>query len=113
MRNFQTTVELREGETLAVAGLTRSSTSNSLPQGVYPANTNTTTANQELVVLISPMLLHHMGSESAENGNPLSAQNIELYLRSRNTQVSRGDALFLIGPQGYASEANQGSAVKR
>jgi pilus assembly protein CpaC len=113
MRNFQTTVELKEGETLAVAGLTRGSSGNALPQGVYPANPNNTAPAQELVVLISPLLLHHAGSEPVEMGNPLNAQNIEMYLRSRDSQVSRGDSLFLIGPQGYAGEANQGSSMKR
>jgi pilus assembly protein CpaC len=102
VRNFQSTVELREGETLAVAGLVRGAGGNTLPQSVRPGADNTPPSEQELVVLISPLLLHPPSNERVEGANPLNAQDIELYLRSRNVPLPRGDALYLIGPQGYA-----------
>jgi pilus assembly protein CpaC len=112
MRNFQSTVELREGETLAVAGLVRGATGSALPQGVTPAYANNAPTTQELIVLISPLLLHTAASAPTTN-NPFNPQNVELYLRSRNTPLPKGDALFLIGPQGYAGEAQQGSSLRR
>jgi hypothetical protein len=107
VRNFQSTVELREGETLAVAGLVRGGPGNTLPQNVGTGVANPASADQDLVVLISPLLLRrppHKGGGDAKRGNP---QDLELYLRSRNTMVPRGDALYLIGPQGYAGKQNR------
>jgi len=99
IRNFQSTVELREGETLAVAGLIRNPGAES-------------SSGEELVVLISPLLLRP-GEPAGPVASPLNGQNIELYLRSRDTFLPRGDALFLIGPQGYADEARRGAATPR
>ncbi|MGH7173024.1 MAG: hypothetical protein ACRELG_22300 [Gemmataceae bacterium] len=104
VRNFQSTVELREGETLAVAGLVRGATGSPLPQNVRPGVVNPASSEQELVVLISPLLLHPPGHEGGREGGRLNPQEIEMYLRSRNTMVPRGDALYLIGPQGYAGK---------
>jgi hypothetical protein len=102
VRNFQSTVELREGETLAVADLIRSPAGRILPQNGTAEGGDQASSDQELVVLISPLLLHPPSNERGEGPNPLNPHDIELYLRSRNTIVPRGDALFLIGPQGYA-----------
>jgi len=104
VRNFQSTVELREGETLAVAGLVRGTAGSLLPQNVQPGVVNPASSDQELVVLISPLLLHSPSHEDEGAGQRLNPQDIELYLRSRNTIVPRGDALYLIGPQGYAGK---------
>jgi len=111
VRNFESTVELREGETLAVAGLIRGS------QGQPPRNAGFVSADnppsdQELVVLISPLLIrpstpdYRAGSPVA---SPFNAADIELYLRSRKTLLPQGDALYLIGPQGYAGDARHGA----
>jgi hypothetical protein len=102
VRNFQSTVELHEGETLAVAGLIRNPSAAMLPQSVRPAMAEPAPSDQELVVLISPLLLHSPSSQREDSSNRLNPQEIEMYLRSRNTVVPRGDALYLIGPQGYA-----------
>lgn len=107
VRNFQSTVELREGETLAVAGLIHTPAASTLPQNVRPGVGEQPAPDQELVVLISPLLLHPPANERGDNSNRLNPQDIELYLRSRNTMVPRGDALFLIGPQGYAGNRSQ------
>lgn len=104
VRNFQSTVELREGETLAVAGLVRGAAGSPLPQNAQPGVVNPAASEQELVVLISPLLLHPSSKENPSEGQRLNPQEIELYLRSRNTIVPRGDALYLIGPQGYAGK---------
>jgi pilus assembly protein CpaC len=108
IRNFQSTVELREGETLAVAGLIRNPASATLPQNVRAGYVEPTPSDQELVVLISPLLLHPPTNERVGGANPLNPQDIELYLRSRNMLVPRGDALYLIGPQGYAGKNHGG-----
>jgi hypothetical protein len=70
-------------------------------------------SGQELVVLISPLLLrpHEASARTVSRGSGFSATDVELYLRSRNVVVPRGDALFLIGPQGYAGEARRSSAA--
>lgn len=107
VRNFQSTVELREGETLAVAGLIHNPAASTLPQNVRPGIAEQPAPDRELVVLISPLLLHPPANERGDNSNRLNPQNIEMYLRSRNTMVPRGDALFLIGPQGYAGNRSQ------
>jgi len=105
VRNFQCTVELREGETLAVAGLVRGVAGSPLPQNVRPGFANpATSSEQELVVLISPLPLHPPSFDGGRDAQRFNPQDIELYLRSRNTMVPRGDALYLIGPQGYAGK---------
>jgi pilus assembly protein CpaC len=67
-RNFQTTVELREGQTLAVAGLLQTNMggdSSRVPLfgdlpifGRLASSDRLTSAEQELVVLITPELVH-------------------------------------------------------
>jgi pilus assembly protein CpaC len=114
VRNFQSTVELREGETLAVAGLIRSpaapSATEQTPAGARPPSADNPSGEQELVVLISPLLLRPAGTDGAAAGpaNPFNPQDVELYLRSRNVHLPRGDALYLIGPQGYAGGTGSG-----
>ncbi len=112
VRNFQSTVELREGETLAVAGLIRGSAGVTSAQGLPSRNAASASesrpSDQELVVLISPLLVHSSAYGNGGDGravSPFNPQDIELYLRSRNVQVPQGDALYLIGPQGYAGNA--------
>jgi pilus assembly protein CpaC len=133
-RNFQTTVELRDGQTLAVAGLI---------QNTYGANSarvpffgdlpvigrlasidGTSNTEQELVVLVTPMLVHpydpHQvpplpGSDVYEPGD------IEFYLQGRlesrraidyrstvRTDIDRMaryrhcEDLFISGPHGHS-----------
>jgi pilus assembly protein CpaC len=117
VRNFQSTVELREGETLAVAGLIRRTEAPApaqQPGTARPVAAEIGTTDQELVVLISPLLLRspEANARAVSRGKSFSAQDVELYLRSGTSVVPRGDALFLIGPQGYAGQARQGSAAK-
>ncbi len=67
-RNFNTTVEMREGQTLAVAGLIQNNLGTQSARipllGDIPYlgrafdTDNTSSADQELVVLIMPMLVH-------------------------------------------------------
>jgi pilus assembly protein CpaC len=119
VRNFQSTVELREGETLAVAGLLRGAADPAMPPAqpgaVRPMSLGIDGSDQELVVLISPLLLRPQETSARTVGRSsgFHPQDVELYLRSRNVVLPRGDALFLIGPQGYAGEARRGSAVGR
>jgi pilus assembly protein CpaC len=120
VRNFQSTVELRKGETLAVAGLNRGTEAPAPPAqqqpGVArPVSAEVGAAGQELVVLISPLLLRspEPNARTVSRGRSFSAQDVELYLRSGNSVVPRGDALLLIGPQGYAGQTRQGSVTKR
>jgi hypothetical protein len=101
VRNFQSTVELQEGETLAVAGLMSNPAANMLPQNNRPGAAEPP-SDRELVVLISPLLPHAPSREGKESSKRLNPQEIERYLRNRNTVVTHGDALYLIGPQGYA-----------
>lgn len=107
VRNFQSTVELHEGETLAVAGLIRNPAASMLPQSIRPGAAEPVSSDQELVVLISPLLLHSPSSAGEDSSNRLNPQEIEMYLRSRNVVVPRGDALYLIGPQGYAGNRSR------
>jgi pilus assembly protein CpaC len=119
VRNFQSTVELREGETLAVAGLLRGATEPvappAQPGAPRPVSAEIGASGQELVVLISPLLLrpHEASARTVSRGSGFSGTDVELYLRSRNVVVPRGDARFLIGPQGYAGEAQRSSAAGR
>jgi pilus assembly protein CpaC len=95
-RNFQTTVELREGQTLAVAGLiqnnlgvnsTRVPFFGDLPWiGRLAAFDNTTSGEQELVVLVTPELVHPLEHKEVP---PLPGSDIfepgdcEFYLQGR------------------------------
>lgn len=131
-RNFQTTVELREGQTLAVAGLIQNefrANAQRVPfLGDLPylgrafAFDRTTAAEQELVILVTPKLVHAMepcevpalpGSDVFEPGD------IEFYLRGilesrraydfrspsrtdldRQCAYARCENLFIVGPHG-------------
>ncbi len=95
-RTFQSTVELREGQTLAVAGLIQNNFGSTgrrvpffgdLPVLGYLAGRNRTTADeQELVILITPELVHPLeacqtpqlpGADTFEPGD------VEFYLANR------------------------------
>jgi pilus assembly protein CpaC len=129
-RNFATVVELREGETLAVAGLvqnnfgsdgTRVPLLGDLPVvGRLAAFDRTSTGEQELVVLVTPELAHPV---DAHEGPPLPGadsfepSDVEFYLLGRLEShrpydhrspsrtsflrmLRRGDS-YIIGPQGH------------
>jgi len=125
-RNFQTTVELRAGETLAVAGLMQNNMSSDATRvpfvGEVPvlgrlfAFDRTSTSDQELVVLITPYLVHAFNKN--EPKPPLPGADLapptdcDFYLLGRlqnygNDPVLRKRALaceqnLLVGPVGYA-----------
>ena len=130
-RQFQTTVELREGQTLTVAGLIQNNftgQSNRVPfWGDLPLIGRTggvdslTSGEQELVVLVTPVLVHPLeqcqtpplpgnnifepGDVAFYLGGQLESRRSEDYRASVRTDLSRqmryecGD-LFIIGPQG-------------
>ncbi len=92
-RQFQTTVELREGQTLAVAGLIQnnfSGTSNRVPLwGDLPFIGRTggvdslSSGEQELVVLVTPVLVHPLDQCQAPPlpGNDIfEPGDVEFYL---------------------------------
>jgi pilus assembly protein CpaC len=111
-RHFQSTVELREGETVAISGLIPGSASTMLPQNIRLGSGVDVSADHELVVLISP-LLHWPPDEGVGDTQRLSPQAIELYLQRRTMLVPRGDDLYLIGPQGYAGGTHANSQTRR
>ncbi len=95
-RNFTTTVELRDGETLAVAGLIQSnlgSDSATIPffgdipfLGNLTGRRHTSAGEQELVILIQPELVHPLppGAKVALPGSDLfEANDVEFYLMGR------------------------------
>jgi pilus assembly protein CpaC len=132
-RTFQTTVELREGQTLAIAGLLQTnfgSDSNRVPLfgdlpilGNLAGRNNTAGKEQELVILVTPELVHPLeacqtphvpGADTFEPGD------VEFYLlgrlESRRTEDFRSAVrtdiarqcnyhhcrdIFIIGPQGH------------
>jgi pilus assembly protein CpaC len=136
-RNFQTTVELREGQTLAVAGLIQNNLGANADRvpllGDLPIFGNLwkfdrlTAGEQELVILITPELVHPMepkevpplpGSDLFEPGD------LEFYLlgrlESRRTYDYRStvmsdmhrmlryrmcENLYIIGPHGHSELA--------
>jgi pilus assembly protein CpaC len=134
-RNFRTTVELREGQTLAVAGLIQNNfgaNSDRVPfWGDLPLIGNTggfnrtSAGEQELVILITPELVHPL---DPHHGPPLPGSDViepsdvEFYLhgrlesrRARDYRSAartdyrriiagdkRCDDRFLIGPLGHS-----------
>ncbi len=136
-RNFSTTVELREGQTFAVAGLIQTNygaNADRVPYfGDLPfvgrafAFDRTTSGEQELVILITPQLVHPLeckdvpplpGSDVFEPGD------IEFYLRgllesrratdyraSTRTDIERMrsyrrcENIFIVGPHGFVDQA--------
>jgi pilus assembly protein CpaC len=131
-RQFQTTVELREGQTLTVAGLIQnnfSGTSNRVPLwGDLPLIGRTggvdslSSGEQELVVLVTPVLVHPLeqcqapalpGNDVFEPGDvafylggQLESRRMEDYRAGVRTDFARQvrfidrNDLFIIGPQG-------------
>jgi pilus assembly protein CpaC len=112
VRTFQSMVELQEGETLALADLVRAPTSDSefqaMPQGARPVSAGNLSAGKELVVLVSPLLLRPEAKEQAGgSAKPLNPRDINDYLRGRDSVAPRAEALYLIGPRGYAGATRQ------
>ncbi len=131
-RQFNTTVELREGQTLTVAGLIQnnfSGQSNRVPfWGDLPLIGRTggidslTSGEQELVVLVTPVLVHPLeqcqtpalpgnnifepGDVEFYLGGQLESRRCEDYRASVRTDFARQrrycecDDLFIIGPHG-------------
>jgi pilus assembly protein CpaC len=129
-RNFQNTVELRAGETLAVAGLIQSnfgSDSNRVPfLGDLPllgrlfAFDRTSNADQELVILITPYLVHPLGKNDAKPCLPgadlIPPSDLEFYLYGRlqnygdstdlltKRKMRACESQLLLGPVGYCGQ---------
>jgi pilus assembly protein CpaC len=131
-RQFSTTVDLREGQTLAVAGLIQnnfSGTSNRVPLwgdlpiiGRTGGLDNVTSGEQELVVLVTPVLVHPLDLCKAPPlpGNDIfEPDDVEFYLlghmEARRTEDNRASVRtdycrqvrackcndeFIIGPHG-------------
>lgn len=133
-RNFTTTVELRDGQTLAVAGLIQNnfgSGSNRVPfAGDVPflgrlfSDDNTSYDEQELVILVTPVLVHPLkkGEQLHLPGaDVFEPDDIEFYFKGRiegtcpedyrssartNWQRMRAwhrmERRLIIGPSGYS-----------
>ncbi|MER3416617.1 MAG: secretion system protein [Gemmataceae bacterium] len=133
-RNFFTTVELREGQTLAVAGLiqtnigadaTRVPFFGDLPiVGRLAAFDRTTAGEQELIVLITPELVHPMEPEEVPplpGSDLFEPGDLEFYLLGRlesrrsydyRTPVMtdlhrmksyrRCEQIYIVGPHGHS-----------
>jgi pilus assembly protein CpaC len=131
-RQFSTTVELREGQTLTVAGLIQnnlSAGSNRVPLwgdlpiiGRTGGNDSLTSGEQELVVLVTPILVHPLEmcqTPPLPGNNVFEPGDVEFYLlghlegrRSadyrasvrtdfrRQIRYAQGNDVFLIGPHG-------------
>ncbi len=144
-RNFQNTVELREGQTLAVAGLIQSNfgaNSSRVPGiGDLPIvgrlfkKDGTTADEQELVILITPELVHPLDSDSClslPGGDMFEPGDIEFYLKgyleSRRSEDFRSpvrtdwdrlkryyecEDVFIIGPKGHSYSCRGQSAAGR
>lgn len=135
-RNFQTVVELREGQTLAVAGLIQQNlqaTAHRVPffgdlpyVGRFFAFDRTSAGEQELVVLVTPVLVHPMephqvpklpGADLFEPGD------VEFYLLGRlesrrdydyrspvmtdidrMCRYRRCEQVYISGPHGFCTE---------
>jgi pilus assembly protein CpaC len=95
-RNFQTTVELREGQTMAVAGLIQTSASANATRvpffgdlpfiGRLAAFDSLTSGEQELVVLITPELVHPMEPKEIPplpGTDTFEPTDVEFYLHAR------------------------------
>jgi len=133
-RNFNTTVELREGETMAVAGLIQTNAGNATQRvpflgempfiGQFTGITQATAGEQELVILVTPILAHPMepGQVPPLPGSDLFEPNdVEFYLvgrleshcpidnrspirtdLSRSLQYRKVEQMHLSGPIGYS-----------
>lgn len=133
-RNFNTTVELREGQTLAVAGLIQNNFGadadrvpffGDLPViGRLFAFDRTTAGEQELVVLVTPELVHPLNPGELPplpGSGVFEPDDLEFYLHAqlesacppdyrstvrtdlhRQKQHRRVEGRLIIGPQGYS-----------
>lgn len=133
-RSFQTSVELREGQTLAVAGLLQTNFSASTTRiplwgdlpliGHTGGRSNTTSDEQELVILVTPELVHPLpacqtpplpGHDMFEPsdvefflGNRLEGRRTQGFRAAartdwhRLTAYRRCEDRWIIGPQGHA-----------
>ncbi len=140
-RHFQTTVELREGQTLAVAGLIQNrftTESDRVPFfgdlpviGRLAAFDRLTAAEQELVILITPELVHPLdpcetpplpGADVFEPGDiefylggHLEGRRTSDYRSPVRTDIHRqerylhGRDVFIIGPSGYSNSPPGGA----
>ncbi len=131
-RQFNTTVELREGQTLTVGGLIQNNfngTSNRVPLwgdlpiiGRTGGHDNVTSGEQELVVLVTPVLVHPLDMCKAPplpGNNVFEPGDVEFYLmghmegrRSEDYRASvrtdferqkkwcECDDIYIIGPHG-------------
>lgn len=128
-RNFQSTVEMRAGETLAIAGLVQSNFGSDASRvpffGDMPvfgrlfAYDRTATSDQELVVLVTPHLVHPLGKDDPKPPLPgfdlLPPTDLEFYLLGRlqhygpgpgshlNKKARYCEQNLLIGPTGYST----------
>lgn len=95
-RTFQSTVELREGQTLAVAGLLQADMGNQSSRtpllgdtpllGRLFSNDSTQSAERELVILITPELVHPLDPEeecSLPGSDVFEPGDVEFYLKGR------------------------------
>ncbi len=117
-RDFSTTVDLREGQTVAVAGLIQNSItadSQRIPffgdipvLGRLAAFDQHTTSDSELVVLVTPQLVHPLEPHELaplSGANIVSPDDCEFYLLGR-LQGRRG-------PDGVSSSVNDAGQMKK
>jgi pilus assembly protein CpaC len=136
-RNFQTTVELREGQTLAVAGLIQNNLGTDATRvpwfGDIPILNRlagfdrTSAGEQEVVVLITPELVHPMDCKEAANmplpgADLFEPSDLEFYLLGRlesrrpydyrspvmndwdrMRSYKQCEQLYIFGPSGYGN----------
>ncbi|MEQ8819444.1 MAG: pilus assembly protein N-terminal domain-containing protein [Sumerlaeia bacterium] len=129
-RTFQTTVDLRDGQTLAVAGLLQTnfgSTADRVPilgdlpiVGAMFGFNRTSASEQELIILVSPSLVYPMeeGEVPPLPGSDMNEpSDLEFYLLNRLESLNlfdeeeggqerlrafqTGDEQFIEGPSGY------------
>lgn len=133
-RSFQTSVELREGQTLAVAGLLQTNFSASTTRiplwgdlpliGHTGGRSNTTSDEQELVILITPELVHPLPAchtPALPGDDMFEPSDVEFFLGNRLegrrahgfrsaartdwhrlTAYRRCEDRWIIGPQGHS-----------
>jgi pilus assembly protein CpaC len=105
VRNFDSTVELREGETLVIGGLMQrtdlSGLDNATPKigdlfNPRPGSGAHLPREKELLVLISPALVRPSERDTASRPGtaPLGPQG--------NERPAQNDNMFLLGPHGYS-----------
>jgi pilus assembly protein CpaC len=128
-RTFRTTVELREGQTMAVAGLIQNNCGSAthgppwlceLPLlGRLFGSEITATSEQELIVLITPELVHPLECKDAPplpGCDFIQPSDLEFYLMghvqglgtahvdpAQLKRVNHCEDLFIAGPQGFSN----------